>query len=206
MLTVSGLGPWHLHFGAASFKDLTGGIQSLVTAAGVVVGGCWAYFKFVRGRTYRPRLAVDLSGQWRRLNDTDVLHVRVRVTNIGASMVALNQYGSGLRVGLPANPEHNEFRWQFLQLARRTASAAETVDRVFEILREHAWIEPGETVSDDLLLDLNSRPTIYKLELALLWSLSGDHADQFSPDDIEVFARRILGPEDTLSDKLSSKG
>jgi hypothetical protein len=55
-----------------------------VTAAAVIIGGIWAYFKFVKGRTFRPRLEVGLAGQWRLFNGKDLLHARVTLKNIGA--------------------------------------------------------------------------------------------------------------------------
>jgi len=56
-----------------------------VTAVAVIVGGLWAYFKFVRGRTFRPRLELGMSGQWRMIKDEPFLHARVTVKNIGAA-------------------------------------------------------------------------------------------------------------------------
>jgi hypothetical protein len=196
-------GQWHIP-STGTFKDFTAGIGSIVTAGAVVVGGFVAYYKFVRGRTYRPRLAVDLAGQWRRLGQSDVLHVRVRVTNIGASMVALNQYGSGLQVSFPAATEYNEFTWERVRLSSG-APHVDDPERVFEVLLEHKWIEPSETVSDDLLLDLSRPQSIFKLELTLVWALSADHRGEYSDKDVVVFARRIVHPEAKLIDTLDTK-
>ncbi|MHA7663703.1 hypothetical protein [Mycolicibacterium sp. HS_4_1] len=196
------VGPWR-QLGTGAFRDISGGIQSLVTAAGVAVGGSWAYFKFVRGRTYRPRLSVELACQWRAVDETDLLHVRVRVTNIGASMITLNQHGTGLQVAFHGDSVHNEVKWNYVQLSIDNEGTPDNVDRAFEILREHAWIEPGETVSDDLLLDLGRPPNICRLEVRLLWSLKDDHNGKFSDEDVEVFARRIVAPEELLIDKMA---
>jgi len=54
-------------------------IGTAVTAAAVVIGGSWAYFKFVKGRTYRPRLEVGLSGQWRPVDERHLLQARISV-------------------------------------------------------------------------------------------------------------------------------
>ena len=111
-------------------------IGTSVTALVVIVGGLWACFRFVRGRTYHPRPAVKMLTQWRLGNGRLLLHARIIVTNIGASVVTLPQRGSGLRIGVlsPRQPEPpSSARWD--------------VVRVFEILQEHEWIEAGETVS-----------------------------------------------------------
>lgn len=94
------------------FKNWTAAIASFVTALAVIAGGVWAYYEFVRGRTFHPRISIEVLGQWRATSDgqprrswlalqqqrpkAHVLHVRVRVTNIGAGKVMLRQYYTAL--------------------------------------------------------------------------------------------------------------
>ena len=198
MLTV---GPWHLRqFGTGAFKDVTGGAQSLITGAGIVVGGCWAYFKFVRGRTFVARLSIELDGEWRTTDGMTVLHVRVNVKNIGASKVAINQYGSGLEIGFPAGEWYHQVTWEKIKLESGTPPFGA---RQFSVLEEHEWIEPGETVSDELLLHLEGvRRSLCVLELKLMAALSEKNLGQYSDSDTENFARRILAPGDKLLDRI----
>jgi hypothetical protein len=35
-------------------------VQTALTSGAIVVGGVWTYFKFIKGRTFRPRV----NGQW----------------------------------------------------------------------------------------------------------------------------------------------
>lgn len=195
------LGPWHLHqFGTGAFKDVTGGVQSLITAAGVVLGGYWAYFKFVRGRTFVARLSIEMDGEWRRIDGMTYLHVRIRVKNIGAAKVAINQYGSGLEVGFPAAEHYLQVMWEKVQLE---SGSEPFVARQFEVLKEHEWIEPGETVSDELLLHLGGAPRRFcVLELKLMAALSEKHLGDYCESDTENFARRILAPDDRLLDRV----
>jgi hypothetical protein len=86
-----------------TFNDITKGAASIATAAAVVIGGLWAYFKFVRGRTFKPKLSIDMAGQWRSVTGVgNVFHVRIKVTNIGASKANLRHSGTGLIVSFPA--------------------------------------------------------------------------------------------------------
>jgi len=63
---------------------------------------------------------------------------------------------------------------------------------VFEILKEHAWIEPGETVSDDLLLDLGSAdPVLALMEGRLVW--------RRRRGNIVISAREIIPTDATIS-------
>lgn len=186
---------------ADAFEKVTGGISSIVTALAVLVGGYWAYFKFVRGRTFVARLSIDLDGQWRRIPGMmNVLHVRVTVRNIGASKVAINQFGSGLEVGFPVGEWHHLVTWEKVEYR----SGTEPFDsRQFKVLTQHEWIEPGETVSDELLLHLEGRQfSICLLELKLLVALSEKHLGEYCPTDTENCARRILAPDDKLLDRL----
>jgi hypothetical protein len=228
------------------FRNITAGIASIVTASAVLIGGSWAYFKFFKGRTYKPRLSVNIAAQWRKLDGCDALHIRIRVTNIGASQVSLNQYGTGLHLSFPAAEQSeppDDVRWTKIPLREDDGESSEndqgkrarwsraclrrTVDRVlwgirlkreaapapsgqmsstprtFEVFKEHKWIEPGETVSDDLLIALDRSPTIAMLEVALLWGLSRRKLGHFRRKDVEVFARRIIPPETAMIDKMT---
>lgn len=158
-------------------------VGTLVTALAVIVGAVWAYYRFVRGRTYRPRLEVSMAGQW--LADASrLLLARVRVKNIGASKVQLLQKGTGLRVSSLAESE-------------ASGSATWESGSVYPIFEEHAWVEPGETVSDDVLLRLNvadGQPVLFETRLVCetrpAWKRWGRN--------ITVFARQVVPDNATL--------
>lgn len=162
-------------------------LQALITTAAILVGGIWAYFKFAQGRTFRPRIEVDLSGQWRDVGESKLLHARIRVKNIGLSKITLIQKGTGLRASLlaenqPSPPARSSWR----------------DGRVYTILDKHAWIEPGETVSDELLVHLGvskSEPTM--LEARLVWYRRRGN--------ITVFAKEII-PVDAIMTEISPGG
>jgi hypothetical protein len=153
-----------------------------VTALALIIGGVWAYFKFVKGRTYRPRLEVGLYGQWVTVDRKRLLHARLTVKNIGASVVNLLQEGTGLRISVP---ERDQPPTPVAQVWR--------VIRVFEVLGEHEWIEPQETVSDDLLLDLGvSAPALTLFEARLVWRWPRRQGN------IVVFARQVVPVDSTI--------
>lgn len=172
-----------LAFWPTDLKTIVDIMGTLVTAGAVVVGGLWAYFRFVRDRVYRPRLEVGLFGQWRDVAGASVLHARVTVKNIGATDVELLQEGTALivesmQVEQPATP--SSVQWTPLQ-----ASA---------ILEDHQWIEPNETVSDDLFLRLGvsaPEPMLFRCSLRWKWGRRGG-------DIVIVVARKIIPVESTL--------
>ena len=66
-------------------KTLVDILGTIVTAIAVVVAGVWAYFNFVKGRTYRPRLEISLSGKWHAGSGTNWFHLVISVKNMGGS-------------------------------------------------------------------------------------------------------------------------
>lgn len=162
-------------------------VQSLVTAAAFVVGGAWTYFKLVKGRTFRPRVEVNLFGQWRAIDGTRFLHTRITVKNIGLRKIGLLQSGTALVVN------------GLVQRARSRPAASEWRPfGAFSILRDHAWIEPGELVSDDHLLDLLvTEPVPVLLHARLNWHWS------YGKKNIVVVARKVL-PVETRIDGVEA--
>jgi hypothetical protein len=71
-------------------------IGTLITALAVIVGAVWAYYRFVKGRTYRPRLEVSMGGEWLTVDGTRLLLARVRLRNIGGRSPRRNRCASSV--------------------------------------------------------------------------------------------------------------
>lgn len=171
--------------GLTEIKDIAGILGTITTTLAVIFGGLWAYFKYVRGRTYRPRLAVTMLAQWRVIEGRQLLHARVIVKNIGVSVVTLQQLGTGLRVSVPA-----------AQQPEPPTALAWDVVAVFDVLTEHQWIEAGETVSDDQLVDMDLvEPQTTLFETRLVWTWAG-HGKE-----IVVLARQIFPPATAIGNE-----
>jgi hypothetical protein len=166
-------------------------IAAGLTALALVIGASWAYFKFVKGRTFRPRLDVGMVGQWHVVDRKPLLQARVTVTNVGASVVRPLEKGSGLRVSVLAEdqpPAPSAEVWHAL--------------RVFNVLTDdHKWIEPQETVSDDLLLDLGlSRPVVALFEARFVWRR------RWPRRNTVILARQVVPVDSTIDAKASASG
>jgi hypothetical protein len=168
---------------AKTVADIVG---TLITAVAVIVGAVWAYYRFFKDRTYRPRLEVSMGGEWLIVDGERLLLARVQVKNIGSSVVELLQKGTGLRVSAMAADTSE-------------SDAPRPVEwvpgRVYRVFQEHAWIEPGETVSDDVLLRLAvpaGQPVLFETRLVWKWS-GGKH-------NIVVFARQVVPDDQETSD------
>lgn len=140
-------------------KDIADIASSAITALAVIIGGAWAYFKFAKGRTYRPRVEMQLAGQWWLAEGKVLLQVRITIKNVGSSKLKLLQRGSGLRASVLDSDQPPP-----------PASARWREGKVYTIFDQHDWIESGETVSDVVLLDLavsETRPVL--LEGRMVW-------------------------------------
>jgi hypothetical protein len=66
-----------------SWVAVLGTVSGIVTAIGVLVAGAFAYFKFVKGRTLRPRCSIDISPRLIRIGGNRALQVSIAVKNEG---------------------------------------------------------------------------------------------------------------------------
>ena len=64
-----------------------GTVSAIITAVGVIIAGGFAYFKFIKGRTFRPRCSIDIDPQLMEIGESRALQVSVTVRNEG--LVAL---------------------------------------------------------------------------------------------------------------------
>lgn len=133
--------------------------QALATIAAVFVGGAWVYFNTLRGRTYKPRLQVNLIAARQQAVKRGLLHARIEVENKGLSEVRFVPEGTGLE--LSYSPAFLEFSAPTsLRFRERT---------VFRILERHETIEPGVVISEERVVVLPDGPTsICELRLVVV--------------------------------------
>lgn len=155
-------------------------IRAIAEIIGLIVGGLWAYYKFFKGRTFRPRLELAVSGDTWQANALTHLRACIEIKNVGLSKLELSQKGSGLRVfsqtpaqGSSGSPSVVE--WQRLM--------------TLPVFEKHKWIEPGETIADETLISIGAVDgRAVKLELRIV------------ANGIEWNSRAILEP-DTSQEK-----
>jgi hypothetical protein len=128
-----------------SFKDLSSSISELVTAAAVLIGGGWAYMKYVRGRTFRNRAKLDLSVEPYEGRRAHALLVEVTMHNDGASRIELGlENEKFVRVDEVLDED-----WTAAGNVDWDAGPPVMLTRLFDA---HTWLEPNETISDQVLV------------------------------------------------------
>lgn len=137
--------------------DLISSIESIATVAALIVGGLWAYFNFVSGRIYRPRIEPVITGRAFKATNGLSLVVGVQLTNSGLSKVDLEQRGSGFRVYQTtesADEKKPVLRPSWVRLG------------TYPIFTDHGWIESGETIREEHLVSIAKPvPVAFQLEL-----------------------------------------
>jgi hypothetical protein len=123
--------------------DWIGAAQNAVQGFAILVGGAWAYWKFVRGRTFhrRAELTVDAS---LIASSPRVVRAKVTMRNTGASDIPMFAQAVEVYAFAPGevDPETKEPNWILVG-----ATGA---------FRAHAWVESQETINDDVLVQLES--------------------------------------------------
>jgi hypothetical protein len=133
-------------------------VNNVVTSAAVVVGGIWAYFKFIRGRTFAHRAELEVTPSLDQSTGTSYLSVAVTLKNTGLSKLPLNANMKAVRLSGIAGDASDGLRratWQRIL----TSPTLET----------HAWLEAQETVTDTVVyslhvLDVEGPRAVYQIE------------------------------------------
>jgi len=139
--------------GLQEWETFTNVIRNVVQVAAVLAGGGWAYLKFVRGRTFHYRGELRASVDGFTFEGETALRVRVSFKNTGLSRIQfpadnppralVSQLTSGGWSDGPA-------MWFPSESIEETTEAAEAT-RSMLVLRQHGWVEPGETIEDEQL-------------------------------------------------------
>jgi hypothetical protein len=127
--------------------EVTKGILNIAQVIAIVGAAGWAYFKFVRGRTFAERLECSISASPFQSQGVKGVRVRIEVTNTGASIVRLR---SGATV---------VYVYGATAASARPEVLPEWGERlvVANVLQEHENIEAQESVGDELVAVLPDR-------------------------------------------------
>ncbi len=133
-------------------------IEKFTTILVLGLGGFGAYYKFLRGRIFKPRLQLGTGGKVVRDGAVTCLMVTMQIKNVGVSAVEFNNKGTLINVFSYGpdyyEPEPHLAMWQ-------------PVDS-FRIFESQEWIESGEIVNDALLIAIPpTRQVAFKVEMVV---------------------------------------
>lgn len=126
------------------FQTVLANIKTVTETLGLILGGLWAYYKFFKGRTFRPRLELAINGKLSDAGHLTHLATFAQIKNVGLSKLELSQTGTALRV----------FSHTLSKLENTPAVVEWERKITLPVFAKHDWIEPGESISDELLIAL----------------------------------------------------
>jgi hypothetical protein len=142
--------------------------------AAIVIGAAWVYLNTLRGRVFKPKLAVNLQVSRESAGQTPLVRARIAVDNKGLTRVRFDQEGTGLTLRYSPAPLSTP-----LPVTLRFDHHA-----VFAVLQDHTHIEPGVTIVEELLLQVpDDASRACELRLTVVahktsWSCSAVLGDQ----------------------------
>ena len=144
-------------------KDFTDVFRNVTQALAFIAGGIWAYFKFVKARTFQESLVPMIFGRFATIEGREYLVVTTEFKNVGLSKIEFSQKRSALMVYEYAPPTDAEIHLVGNKLVTS-----------FELFDEQGRsIEPNEIIQEQTLIALPASVQLaYRLEL-IVFSLSG---------------------------------
>jgi len=80
----------------ATTHDFTGSIQDIIQVIAFCAAGWWAYFKFIKGRTFQESLTPAVSGRFVSLDGIVYLVATIQIKNVGSSKIDFDREASAL--------------------------------------------------------------------------------------------------------------
>ncbi len=158
------------HFDEVAFGSgaLIEAVKNVCEILAIVGGGWWAYYNYIRGRVYRPRLECAVTSAVRFVEDQPFLEIVAKVRNVGLSKVSIDQVGTVIQVqqaevlsGVPGS---------LYQVQWHNPPAS------FEIFQDHKSIESKEPLEDPIVIQLPKvRVPVFRITLkvrssGLMWA------------------------------------
>lgn len=178
---------WLMNLMNLPWTDILDASEKVVTIAAIVIGGIAAYYKFLRGRVFHPRMEIAMLSSWLIIGNQLFLKVQATVKNTGASRTFFDPENTVLRVFCANHAGRgiaDETNWTNLA----------TINGVDD--KKHKWIEPAETIHLNWLVDLPTDSTYLALrsELCLAGEETLWYADTIAEREPHLSGEAIEHP------------
>jgi hypothetical protein len=137
----------------ARLRDVVEVIRDVAQIAAILLGGIWAYLKFIRGRTFKSRGELRVKATLLTFDDEPAILIDTRFQNTGLSRIKLRTDIAHVTVDwLPSS------RWSPTSAANwapmRSATSDAAAAPAYPIFQDHESVEPGETITGQILVIL----------------------------------------------------
>jgi hypothetical protein len=120
-------------------------VTDVIQALAILVAGAWAYWKFVRGRTFRRRAELTIDSAELVGGAAAAIRAQATLRNTGGADIPIRVAVLRGSVADGDELDKGDVRWN------RIVSVP--------LFSDHAWIESNETVHDDVLIPLSPAVT-----------------------------------------------
>ena len=143
-------------------------LQNVATVAALVVAGVWSYYLFIKGRALKSRLEPKVAGEIISIETKKYIRISAELTNVGSSKVEITR--EGLFLDVFAQRAHPEISPE--DAARLKVLSTQWEEPLpFYVLTRHEWIEPTETIRDQVLVEiLTSDSVAYRIDFVIFAS------------------------------------
>jgi hypothetical protein len=117
-------------------------ISALLQIFAILAAGVWAYYKFLKGRLFKHKLDIELSGTFFSLEAGDHVLASIHIKNSGFTRVDFKTECCVLRIFTPKDRPNLDFT--DATIWRRIATVP--------ILNDHKWIEPSGVIQEEELI------------------------------------------------------
>ena len=121
--------------------------DDVLKSVAVIVGGAWTYLNYVRGRTFRKRLEVEITGSIFQDEGLSFFSGRCHLKNVGLAQTKIIEVGTGVSI----------YALRLVELEDGTRKTSKEEIVVLPLFEKHGWVEPGESISDPFVAVLPER-------------------------------------------------
>lgn len=129
-------------------KDIVDIVASGATTLATVLAGLWAYYRYLKGRLFKPRLTLAISAQCLHADSSNYLVCALEMKNVGLTKVNI-QKAHVRAVVLSSTPRRN-------------------VITTRKILLTQDWVEPGATINEQEAISCQTHSGIVKVEFSVV--------------------------------------
>ncbi|HJP94064.1 MAG TPA: hypothetical protein VJ875_19045 [Pyrinomonadaceae bacterium] len=165
-IAIWGILPPHIDWSVTwgNTEKFSGVLRNVATIAAFVVGGIWTYYLFIKGRVLKSRLEPKVAGEIVSIGTQKYIRISVELKNVGSSRVAITR---GKYLYVFAQRPHGEIPTE--DAAKYMLMGTHWKELLpFDILTRHDWIEPAETIQDQILVEILIKEEIgYRVDLVI---------------------------------------
>jgi hypothetical protein len=144
-------------------------VQNAATTAALVVAGVWTYYLFIKGRALKSRLEPRVAGEIISIDTKKYIRISAELTNVGSSKVEITR--EGLYLDVFAQRAHRQISPENAAKLKVLSTRWEEPPSLFYVLTRHEWIEPTETIRDQVLVEvLTSDSVAFRIDFVIFAS------------------------------------